>query len=109
MESNLKWQCYVGVPIPVGIGQFYGQQTAPLAFSPAITSTPNSATQYFDGVVDPIAMTGCSTAQPDFGSFNVIGSVRVVAVNGVGLTTKSPTFNFTYKDVGHPVFYTKPK
>ena len=95
-ESNLTWQCAFG----------HGSQTqgivqnAPLAFVPAIATTPNSTVQNFDGVVDPIQMTGCSTSKPGFGPVNIRGFVRVVAANGAGMTTKSFTFLFDYKDVG---------
>jgi hypothetical protein len=96
LESNLTWQCAFG----------HGSETqgivqnAPLVFLPAITTIPNSTVQNFDGVVDPIAMTGCSTAKPGWGPVNVRGFVRVVATNGAGLTTKSFTFLFDYQDVG---------
>jgi hypothetical protein len=94
VTSNLTWQCSFGHSQVIGT-----VQNAPLAFNPAIPTTPNSTSVKVDSVVDPIAMTGCATNQPGWGPVNIRGNVKISATNSVG-TSPSKSFIFDYANVG---------
>jgi hypothetical protein len=95
VTSNLTWQCSLGRTSEI-IGTV---ENAPLAFMPAIPTAPGTTTLNVDSVVDPIAMTGCSTAQPGMGPVNIRGNVKISATNSAGTST-SKSLLFDYVDVG---------
>jgi hypothetical protein len=95
VTSRLDWKCSFGHNAETT----GSSQNAPLAFAPAIPAAPNSTSIKVDSVVDPIAMTGCTTPKPGWGSVLVRGNVSISATNSAGTST-SKNFVFDYQDVG---------
>jgi hypothetical protein len=95
VTSRLDWRCSSGHNSEVT----GSPQNAPLAFTPAIPTSPNSTSLKVDSVVDPIAMTGCGTPKPGWGPVLIRGNVSISATNSVGTST-SKNFAFDYQNVG---------
>ncbi len=69
------------------------------AFLPFTLNAPPSpppSLWQIDAVANPIATTGCTIDKPNgWGPADVEGFIRLIATNGVGLTTESKTFQFS--------------
>jgi hypothetical protein len=102
LTGTLSWQCAMHGSEIEGVPQTKALTLAD--FVGGVTSKPTDPVSVFDGVLDPIAIASCSTAKQGWGSVDLKGSFRLVAVNGAKptpLTTTSSAFNFDYQDVGH--------
>jgi len=96
IESNLTWQCQLGLHSElIGI-----TESVPVAFTtftqPATPVTPLQ----INVVANPLSQTGCDRSAPGRGPINFRGFVRVAATNGQGAVTKSKTFIFDFGDAG---------
>ena len=95
IESELTWQCQLGVRSEI-IGIVERQPVAFTSFSqPASPVTP----WQINVTAEPLAQTGCDRSEPGKGPINFRGFVRVTATNGQGAVSRSKTFIFDYGDV----------
>lgn len=95
VESNLTWQCQLGVRSEI-IGIVESQPVAFTGFTqPGSPVTPLQ----INVTATPLTQTGCDRSEPGKGPINFRGFVRVAATNGQGAVTKSKTFIFDFGDV----------
>jgi hypothetical protein len=104
-RANLTWKCSLD-PNPETTGNAASMDLLTVVPGP---SAP-TASWSLDTVIDPIgAITGptnttnlCVTSPNGAGPWNILGYVRVLAINGAGLTVMSGSFLYDYADVGTP-------